>query len=137
MIEWNEVINVNAASWRSARLPGRTGAQLQNLFVVVASMHHMKLSPLWRSQWAQNRVVEHVDAAPEARFALRDDGVHRLDLCRDLVSHRVDRQAFRHRYRRRLDPAGHVTQSHDDESSHPLRHRGPRAQRFSAGDYSF
>lgn len=50
------------------------------------------------SQWTENGMVEHVDAAPEARLALRDDRIHRLNLCRDFVSHRVDRQAFRHRH---------------------------------------
>ena len=59
------------------------------------SVHHMKFSPLWRSQRAQNRMVEHVDAAPEARFTLRDNRVHRLNLCPDLLSHFIRRQALR------------------------------------------
>jgi hypothetical protein len=44
---------------------------------MLLAMHQMKLSPLWRSQRAQNRMVEQQDAAPEARFALRDDRIHR------------------------------------------------------------
>ncbi len=126
MIEWNEVINVNIASrrccqgvplFRLSHLSRCAGAQLQYLFVVMPSMNHVEFSPLWRSQRAQNRMVKDEDAASEARFTLRDDGIHRFELCRDLASHRVDRQAFRHRHRRRFDSAGHVTQSHDDESA--------------------
>src|SRR5450432_3734014 len=86
MIEWNEVINVNIASrrccqgvplFRLSHLSRCAGAQLQNLFVVMPSMNHVEFSPLWRSQRAQNRMVKDVDAASEARFTLRDDGIHR------------------------------------------------------------
>jgi hypothetical protein len=42
---------------------------------VMLPVHYMKLSPLRRTQRAQNRMVEHVDPASEARLALRDDRI--------------------------------------------------------------
>ena len=62
-------------------------AKPEKLFVVMPSMHHMKLSPLCCSQRTQNRMVEQLNVAPEAGFTLRDDRIHCCKLCPDLVSH--------------------------------------------------
>ena len=51
------------------------------------AMHYVEFSPLWRGQRAQNWMVEHVDPAAEARFTLRDDRVHGLDFCSEVISH--------------------------------------------------
>src|SRR5271167_597830 len=84
---------------RSAHLPRRAFAKPEKLFQVMLPMHQMKLSPLCRSQRAQKRMVEQVDPGPEARLTLRDDRIHRHNLCPDLVSHLLRRQAFRQHHR--------------------------------------
>ena len=61
-------------------MPGRAFAKPDKLFQVMLPVHYMKLSPLRRTQRAQNRMVEHVDPASEARLALRDDRIHRHHL---------------------------------------------------------
>ena len=43
---------------RSAHLPRRAFAKPEKLFLMMPSMHQMKLSPLCRSQRTQNRMVE-------------------------------------------------------------------------------
>ena len=85
--------------------------------MVMLAMHHMKLSPLWRGQRAQDGMVEHVDATSKARFAPRYDCIHLDDLGPEFFAHLRRWQAFRDRHRRRLDSARHVTQSHDDKGS--------------------
>ena len=83
--------------------------------MVMHSMHHMELSPLWRGQWAQDGMVEHVDAASKAHFALRYDGIHLDNLGPEFVAHLRRRQAFRDRHCGGFDSAGHVTESDDDQ----------------------
>lgn len=80
---------------RSAHLPRRAFAKPEKLFLVMPSMHQMKLSPLCRSHRTQNRMVEQLYLAPEAGFTLRDDHIHRRKLCPNLVSHLLRRQAPR------------------------------------------
>src|SRR5215469_14068982 len=66
----------------------------------------MKLSPLWRSEWTQNRMVEHMHPVPEAGFTLRDNRIHRRHLCPNLVLHLLRRQASWPRHRRGLTAGG-------------------------------
>ena len=87
-------------SLASGRLPCGVFAKPKQLFVVMASMHHMQFSPLWRGQRAQDRVVEHVNPAAEACFTLRDDGIHLPDHVAELGAYLLHWQAFRHRHRR-------------------------------------
>src|SRR5258706_1564463 len=54
-----------------ANLSRHAFPKLEKLFQVMFSMYQMKLSPLRRSQRTQNRMVEQLDPAPEARFTLR------------------------------------------------------------------
>jgi hypothetical protein len=51
-------------------LPGRDFAKPEKLFQVMLPVHYMKLSPLRRTQRAQNRMVEHVDPADPKRLCL-------------------------------------------------------------------
>jgi len=81
---------------------------------VVPSVNHVKSSPLWSGQRAEDGMVEHVDAAPKARFTLSDDRVHLGNLGPEFFAHLRRWQAFRYRHRGRFDSGGHVTQSHDD-----------------------
>ena len=76
--------------------------QPEKLFLVMPPMHQMKLSPLRGSQRAQNRMIEQPLPAPETCFTLRDDRIHRRNLCPNLVSHRFYWQASRLRYSRVL-----------------------------------
>jgi hypothetical protein len=48
----------NSVCRRSVHLPRRVFAKPENLFQVMLPMHQMKLSPLRRVQWAQNRMIE-------------------------------------------------------------------------------
>jgi hypothetical protein len=125
-------ITENKRNDRVKNLPPRAFAKPEKLFLVMPSMHQMKLSPLCRSQRTQKRMVEQVDPAPEAHFTLRDDRIHRHNLCPELASHLLHRQAFRLRDRRCFASGGHVTQSHDDQGQYAMRHGSPRGQRLSA-----
>jgi hypothetical protein len=58
------------------RLPQGVSAKREKLFVVVPPMHYVKLSPLWRGQRTQNRMIEDADALAEARFTPRDNCIH-------------------------------------------------------------
>ena len=110
---------------RSVTLFRRAFAKLEKLFVVMASVHHMKFSPLRRGQGAQDGMVKHVDAGTETRFTLRDNGVHLPNLGPELGAYLLHWQAFRHCHRRGFDPGGHVPTSHDDQGFYAVRHGGP------------
>jgi hypothetical protein len=103
------------ACQRSAHLPRRAFAEPEKLFLVMPSMHQMKLSNLCRSQRTQNRMVEQLYLAPEAGFTLRDDRIHCRNLFPDLVSHLLRRQALRLDKCGGFSSGGHVAQSHDHE----------------------
>ena len=88
-----------------------------------------------RSQRTQNRMVEQLDVAPEAGFTLRDDRIHRRELCPNLVSHLLHRQPPRLHDCGGLSSGRYVAQSHDHERQHALRHGWPRGERCAAGDH--
>ena len=60
-------------------------AKPEKLFQVMPSVHHVKRSPLRRRERAHDRMVEQLDVPPEAGFTLRNDRIHRRELCPDLV----------------------------------------------------
>jgi hypothetical protein len=116
----------------SAHLPRRVVAKPEQLLVVMPSMHQMKLPPLCRSQRTQNRMVEQLYVAPEAGFTLREDCIHRSELCAKLVSHFLRRHSPRLGDCGGLAAGGHVAQSYDDERQRAMRHGCSRRERFAA-----
>src|SRR5208282_1191546 len=122
---------------RSAHLSVRGFAKLKKLFLVMPSMHEVKLPPLWGSQWTENRMVEQLHLASESGFTLRDDCVHRRQFCPNLVSHLLCRQAPRLGDRGGFSSAGHMAQFHYHEGQHALSQGRFRRERFAFSYDSF
>jgi hypothetical protein len=53
-----DLLSWRSTNRRSIHLSRRVFAKPENLFQVMLPMHQMKLSPLRRVQWAQNRMIE-------------------------------------------------------------------------------
>ena len=68
--------------------------------------------------------VTFLNPAAEARFTLRDDGIHLPDHGPELGTHLLHRQAFRHRHRRGFYSARHMPTSQNDQGFYAIAHGG-------------
>jgi len=83
-------------------------------------MYEMKFLPLPGGQRTQNRMIEQSDAMSEARFALRDHGIHFHDLLHPFTSHLFRWQSPGLSYPRCFASGRQVTKADNDQSAQAL-----------------
>ncbi len=87
------------------------------------SMHQMKFSPLGRRQRPENRMVEQMDASPEAGLALAMIASIATSLYPDFGSHFLHRQTPRLRYAGDFRPGGMCPNPTTTKRSQAVPHR--------------
>src|SRR5882757_3698171 len=107
--------------------PLRTGtlrifsrSQSQNLFHMMASVHPVKLSPLIRCEWAEDRMVEHTGSRTVKGFASGNELTHLVDSGNDFSHHFFGGHSLRDGAFGCFSTLGKISQPYDQSDLHSL-----------------